>query len=125
MASHSRKVEMATPVRLICSLELFPSHRPTSLQLCASASVVAFWPVSSLASADRPAQHRQSHLILLVVCALSLDQPLIGQALSSDTIDETIKPRESVVLHIALVEPEGELIDIAAKMLRARVVVDT
>jgi hypothetical protein len=95
-----------------------------SRQLCASASAAAFWLVSFSASADRQGRRPQSHLILLAVSALSLDQPLIGQALSSDTVDETIKPRHGVVFDVPFIQAECKFIDVSVKMLRAGVMIN-
>jgi hypothetical protein len=124
IAPNAGKIAMASLDDFNRSFEGVCLRQKLERLLCASASSGAFWPVLSLALADRRGPHRQSHLILLAVSALSLDQPLVGQALSSDAINEALKPRQGMVLHIAFVEPEGELIDIAAKVLRAGVVVD-
>jgi hypothetical protein len=96
----------------------------TSRQLCVSASAAVFWLVSFSASADRRGRHPQSRLILLAVSALSLDQPLVGQALALCAAHKTIEPGHGVVLDVALVQPEGKFVNVAIKMFRAGMVVD-
>src|SRR5437868_4655149 len=107
----------------VYSEDAFLCWRPARL-LCASASDAVSWQVSSWVLADRLGLHRQLRLVLLVVLVLSCSQPFVRQALASRSFHEAIKARESVVLHIALIEPEGELINVAAKMLGARMMVD-
>jgi len=57
--------------------------------------------------------------------AVSLDQCLIRDALASHGGCEAIQPRQRMILDVTLVQPEGELIDVPAKMLRAGVMVDS
>jgi hypothetical protein len=91
--------------------------------LNASAFYVVFSPASTSALADRRAPHQQSHLILLAVSALSLDQRLISEPLTSNAIHKAIQPYQGVVLDVAFVKPEGKFINIAVKMLLAGVVI--
>jgi hypothetical protein len=92
--------------------------------LCASASVAAFLPVSFSALVDRRAPHRQSNRVLLAVAVLSLDQRLISQPLASHAVNEAIKPRQGMVLHVAFVQTERKFINVAAKMFFARMMID-
>jgi hypothetical protein len=81
---------------------------------------------SSLVSVYRRAQHprlRQAPLVYSPVRASSLGQRLICQTLSGHVFHKTVKACERMVFHVTLIEPEGEFIDIAAKMLRARMVI--
>jgi hypothetical protein len=54
----------------------------------------------------------------------SLNQPRIRQALAVNRINEQIKPIEGVPFHVSLVQPEGEFVHIAVKVLRAGMVID-
>jgi hypothetical protein len=56
--------------------------------------------------------------------AVSLDQFLIGDALTSHGRREAVQPRQGMILDVALVQPEGKLINVPAKMLWAGVMVD-
>ena len=58
------------------------------------------------------------------VPAFSSDKFCVCQTLASNRTDKAFQSRESVVLHIPLVKAEREFIDVAAKMLLARVVID-
>jgi hypothetical protein len=107
---------------MLCRLPLRWSEL---LLLYASAFAVAFWLASSLASVDRRALHRRWRLALLVVWERSLCKPLVCQPLASRTINEAIKPRQSMVLDVSFIQPEGKFVNITAKMLFARMVIDT
>jgi hypothetical protein len=52
----------------------------------------------------------------------SSDQPFVGQSLPCRAVNEAIETLQGVPLHIALIEPESELIDVPAKVLRADMV---
>jgi hypothetical protein len=80
--------------------------------------------VCSLVSADRRAPRRPSHPISSAALVSSLDQRLIGKALAGGSTNKAFKPRESVMPYVPFVQSEGKFIDVAAKMLRAGVVVD-
>jgi hypothetical protein len=80
--------------------------------------------VSISALVDRQGPHRQWRQVLLVFFDYSLDQCLVGQPLASHAVNETVKPRQGMILYVAFVQPEGKFVNIAAKMLFARVVVD-
>src|SRR5258706_581770 len=56
--------------------------------------------------------------------ASSLDQHLVCQALAGHRVNEAVEARQRVVLDVPLVEPEGELVNVAAKMLGAHVMID-
>src|SRR5580704_5655167 len=97
---------------------------------------VSHWRVSSLAAsvswracswasadtAERCPRSRPAPLAALL--ARSLRQYLVGQPLARNAVHEGVKPRQRVVFDVAFVEPEGELVNVAAKMLRAGVVID-
>jgi len=80
-------------------------------------------PVLTSVLADKRGPHRQSHLVPLAVVVYSLDQRLVCQPLSSNAVNEAIKPRQGMVLDVAFVQAERKFIDVATKMLFARVVV--
>jgi hypothetical protein len=82
-------------------------------------------PASFSASVDRRERRPQLRLVLSEFFDHSLDQTFVREPLAGYSVNEAIESRQGMVLHIAFVETEGELIDIAAKMLRAGVVVDT
>jgi hypothetical protein len=54
----------------------------------------------------------------------SLDQRLIGKALAGNRADKAFKTSQCVVLNIPFVKAEGKLVNIAAKMFRAGVMID-
>src|SRR5258708_5246625 len=56
--------------------------------------------------------------------ASSLDQRLVCQALAGHPFNEAIEARQRVVPDVSFVQPEGELVNVAAKVLGARVVID-
>jgi hypothetical protein len=85
----------------------------------------AFWQILFLASADKLVPRQQWRLTLLVVWRHSLREPLICQPFTSNAIHETSKSRQGMVLDVPLIEPERKLIDIAAKMFLASMVIDT
>ena len=93
-------------------------------RLCVSAFVDVFCQVSILASAYRRAQYQQWHLTLLAVSGYSLCEPLICQPLAGNAVNKAVEPRHGMVLDVAFVQPEGELIEVAAKVLRAGVMID-
>ena len=53
-----------------------------------------------------------------------MDQPLVRETFSAGVVDETVQPLKRVSLHVAIVQPERELIDVALEVFRAGVVVD-
>lgn len=65
-------------------------------------------------------QQAGSHRIIF----RSRDQRLVGQALASNAVNEAAKPVQRVTGHVAVIEPERELIDVAADVFWAGVVVD-
>jgi hypothetical protein len=90
----------------------------------AFASYVAFWLVLFLALADRQVRHPRWRPILLEALGRSLREPLVCQALASRAVNETIKPGQGVVLDVPFVQPERKFVNITAKMLAARMMVD-
>jgi hypothetical protein len=80
-------------------------------------------PVLISVLADKRGPHRQSHLIPLAVVAYSLDQRLVGQPLTSHAVNETIKPRQSVVLDVAFIQAERKFVHVATKVFFACVMI--
>jgi hypothetical protein len=104
---------------------LFAFQNEDSEALQASSPTIFFsLPAWILALDDRPAPHLRWRLTLLVVWGSSLDQPFIGEPLASHAINEAIKPHKGMVPDITFVQTERKLINVAAKMLTAGVVVD-
>src|SRR5260370_40523851 len=56
--------------------------------------------------------------------ARSLDQRFVGQPLAGHAVTQPVEPLQRMPLDMALVEPERELVNVAAKMLRTGVVID-
>ncbi len=54
----------------------------------------------------------------------SCRQPRIGQALTFDRVHERIKTLQGMPLHVALIQPEGELVNIPRQMLRRNLMVN-
>ena len=54
----------------------------------------------------------------------SLYQRLIGKALAGGSTNNAFKPRESMMLYVPLVQAKRKLVNIAAKMFLARMMVD-
>jgi hypothetical protein len=80
---------------------------------------------SSLASADMRAPWKPSRPISSAALVSSLNQRFIGKALAGDSTNKAFKPRESMMPYVPFVQAEGKLINIAAKMFRARMVINT
>jgi hypothetical protein len=80
--------------------------------------------ICSLALADRQVLRQPSHPISSAALVSSLDQRLIGKALAGGSANKAFKPRESMMLYVPFVQAEGKFIDVAAKVLRAGVVID-
>jgi len=80
---------------------------------------------SFLASADMLEPRKPSHPISSAALVSSLDQSLIGEALTGGSTNKAFKPRESVMLYIPFVQAEGKFVNIAAKMFLAGVMIDT
>jgi hypothetical protein len=76
---------------------------------------------SSSVSACMPIPHRLSCPATLESSS-SCGQPFVSESLAVDCKDETVEPSESVFCDIASVQAERNLVNIAAKMLRANVV---
>jgi hypothetical protein len=58
------------------------------------------------------------------MAARPLDQRLVSQTLSGHAINEAIEPSKRVVFHVAFVQAEGKFIDIAAKVLLTRMMIN-
>src|SRR5260370_18420490 len=56
--------------------------------------------------------------------ARSLDQRLVGEPLPDNAVNETVEPLERMPLDVAFVQPERKFINVPAKMLWTRVMVD-
>src|SRR5712691_10438141 len=77
---------------------------------------------STSVSADRPIPCRLWPPTPSAVSAVrSSNQIPIGQPLACDAIGEAVEPLQGMAFHIALIEPESELVNVPAKMLRADV----
>lgn len=53
-----------------------------------------------------------------------MDQLLVGDALARNARHEAVQPLHGVAVDVAFVQPERELIDVATKVLLARMVID-
>jgi hypothetical protein len=87
----------------------------------ASSAVLQTW---ILAWVGTPAPYQRWRLAPWVYVRHSLGQPLIGKPLPSRPVHEAIQPLQSVALHVAVIETEGELVNVSTEMLRAGVMVD-
>ena len=86
-----------------------------ALSLTFDAFAVVSLQVWSAASDDRPRQSSPSRPRPSGLPAfLSCGQRLVSQPLSGDADDETVQPRKCMVLDVALVQPERELVNVAA-----------
>lgn len=81
-------------------------------------------PASTSVLADRPKQRQQLRLVLSAVFVRSLCEPFVSQSLARYAVNEAIEACQGVVLDVALIEPKGELVNVTAKVLFARVMVD-
>src|SRR5258707_3850 len=54
---------------------------------------------------------------------VSSDQPLVGEALAESRIRKAVQAGYRVALHIAVIQPEGELVDITVQMLGTGVMI--
>ena len=78
--------------------------------------------LSTSVSGGTPKLDQRSFRALQAALEHSLDQRLVGQPLASNAINEAVEPLQGMPLHIALIEPKSELVNVSAKMLRANVV---
>jgi hypothetical protein len=76
---------------------------------------------SVLAYASAPDQ-RFYRGFLAVWASYSSDPIIVGQPLAGHAFDEAFQPLRRMTRHIALVEPESELVNVPAPVLRADVV---
>jgi hypothetical protein len=79
---------------------------------------------SFLASADMLEPRKPSRSIYSAALVSSLYQRLIGKALAGGSTNNAFKPRESMMLYVPLVQAKRKLVNIAAKMFLARMMVD-
>src|SRR5438105_4392332 len=86
-----------------------------------TASSVSLRP-STWALAYMPAPDQRSYQELRAAWTHSSDQPFIGQPLPCRAVNKAVEPLQGMPLHIALIEPKSELINIPAKVLRADMV---
>src|SRR5260370_30794984 len=87
-----------------------------------SPPLCAFLPPWISALDDTPKPSAQWRSVLAAVSDYpSSDQILVGEPLSRNAHHEAFQPLQRVALHIALIEPECELINVAAEMLWADV----
>src|SRR5690606_3819481 len=57
--------------------------------------------------------------------AFSLDQRLVGEPLALRAVHEAFQPLHRVTLHVTVIEPEGELVNVSAQVFLAGMVIDT
>jgi hypothetical protein len=98
-----------TPVSLI--------HLELPALWISSVAVVIF----ASPEADMRAPNRPSYRALL---ESSLNQPRVGKALPVNGFDEAVEPLKRVPFHVAIVQTEGELVNVAVQVLRTGVMVD-
>jgi hypothetical protein len=79
------------------------------------------WPERISASACTTAPHQQFRREFSAGFSadLSCDQLRIGQPLSGSRVNKAVQPGQRMVLDVPLIQPEGELVNVAAKVLRA------
>src|SRR5438094_316920 len=84
----------------------------------------AFSPPSTwvLAGAPKPRQRSYRGFPAASGSSYSSDQPFVGQPLPCRAVNEAVEPLQGMPLHIALIEPESELVNVPAKVLRADMV---
>jgi hypothetical protein len=75
----------------------------------------------SWASDDRPAQRQSTRLRRL---SASMDQLLVGKAFASHAVHKAVQPLQRVPGDVAVIETEGELVNVAVQVLFAGVVID-
>ena len=85
-----------------------------------SFSSLVSWPVLTSALAYMPTRHPRFDLAHQEP---SRYEALVGETLASGSADETVEPLERVHLHVAIVQPECEFVDVAPKVLRAYLMV--
>src|SRR3990170_2950484 len=92
-------------------VELSSSGGPASWPVCSLASVYRTEPCPRCGPARRSA-------------SCSLRQRLVGDPLTDSRMHKTIEPFHRVPLHVSIVEAKRELVDVAAQVLAAGVMVD-
>ena len=82
----------------------------------------AFSRACSLALAGKQARYPSLHRML---SGFSCDEFLVGKALARCGDDEIIQPRQCGDFHVSVIQAERKLVDVAVKVLRAYLMVDT
>lgn len=96
-----------------------PTASPVS---CYVSRVSSRASISALADARAP--YPQSCGARAESLVWSRDQLLVRDTSARSRLDETIKPRKRAALHVAVVQSESELVNVAGKMFRAGVMID-
>src|SRR3954447_11141965 len=90
--------------------------------------VSASWPVPTSVSGGSAAPYRRSLPPPSAASGFSADpscdQRLVCQPLAGCSGDEAVQPGQCVQLDVAFVQPERELVNVAAQMLRAGMMID-
>jgi len=89
--------------------------------ICASLPSFASSRLLTWVLAGRPAPYLRWPPVPSAALGYSFDQVPVSEPLPGRVLYEAVEPIEGVPRHIALVEPESELVNVAAKMLRADV----
>src|SRR6266511_2479815 len=105
--------------RLYSSAENVSVFLPTS---CYAARVSSRALTSALADARAPCP--QSCGVRAESRASSCDKFLVRDASARSRFHEAVEPRKRAALHVAVVEPERELVNVPGKMLRAGVMIN-
>ena len=92
---------------------------PTSCYAVRASSLACF-----SASAYVPALHRQFYAVHAESQASFLDEFLVRDPSAWSLLDETVEPVERMTLHIAIVQAEGELVNVPIQMLRAYLMIN-
>ena len=79
-------------------------------------------PPSTSVSVDTPKPYQRSCRVSRAVWGHSCDQILVHQPPASRAVDEAIQSQQRVTGNVPIIEPEGEFVNVPAKMLRADVV---
>ena len=79
-------------------------------------------PPSTSAWGDALEPDQRSYPRFPAAWAYSSNQILVGQPPAGCAVGEAVQPQQSMPSDVAIIEPEGELVNVPTKMLRADVV---
>src|SRR5208337_1087768 len=118
-----RRYKIATPSIMAALAEGFAHHaRPlTSHEDAHALPSFVFWVLVASILGGKPAQRLRS---AQAPWEVSCRQPRIGQPFTADSRDHAVEPLKRVPFDVAFVQPEGELVQIAAKVLAAHAVIN-